>query len=101
MSKFLDLINKQRSEKKEEKFEGTFLEYLEKLQQDSDIAKPAHKRLYDAIKQHGVNKMDNEDPRKKVQPLPRYDELEALPPRRRWAGQGCGDRRQEGQWERF
>ena len=50
MSKFLDLINKQRSEKKEEKFEGTFLEYLEKLQENSDIAKPAHKRLYDAIK---------------------------------------------------
>ena len=44
MSKFLDLINKQRSEKKEEKFEGTFLEYLEKLQEDSDIAKPAHTR---------------------------------------------------------
>jgi len=65
MSKFLDLINKQRSEKKEEKFEGTFLEYLEKLQQDPDIAKPAHKRLYDAIKTKGVNKMDNDDPRKK------------------------------------
>ena len=65
MSKFLDLINKQRSEKKEEKFEGTFLEYLEKLQEDPNIAKPAHKRLYDAIKQHGVETMDNEDPRKK------------------------------------
>ena len=65
MSKFLDLINKQRSEKKEEKFEGTFLEYLEKLQDNSDIAKPAHKRLYDAIKNKGVNKMHNEDPRKK------------------------------------
>ena len=50
MSKFLDLINKQRTEKKEERFKGTFLEYLEKLQEDSDIAKPAHKRLYDAIK---------------------------------------------------
>ena len=65
MSKFLDLINKQRSEKKEEKFEGTFLEYLEKLQKDPDIAKPAHKRMYDAIKQHGVATMDNENPRKK------------------------------------
>ena len=65
MSKFLDLINKQRAEKKEEKFEGTFLEYLEKLQEDPNIAKPAHKRLYDAIKKHGVNTMDNEDPRKK------------------------------------
>ena len=66
MSKFLDLINKQRGEKKEEKFEGTFLDYLEKLQQDSDIAKPAHKRLYDAIKKHGVTTMDGDDPRKKA-----------------------------------
>ena len=57
MSKFLDLINKQRQEKKEDKFEGTFLEYLEKLQEDPDIAKPAHKRLYDAIKKQGVNTM--------------------------------------------
>ena len=65
MSTFLDLINKQRSEKKEEKFEGTFLEYLEQLQIDSDIAKPAHKRLYDAIKNKGVATMDKEDPRKK------------------------------------
>ena len=43
MSKFLDLINKQRQEKKEEKFEGTFLEYLEKLQEDPDIANPRTK----------------------------------------------------------
>ena len=48
MSKFLDLINKQRSEKKEEKFEGTFLDYLELLQENPDIAKPAHKRLYNS-----------------------------------------------------
>ena len=65
MSKFLDLINKQRQAKKEDKFEGTFLEYLEELQKNPDIAKPAHKRLYDAIKNKGANKMDNEDPRKK------------------------------------
>ena len=65
MSKFLDLINKQRLEKKEEKFEGTFLEYLEKVLEDPDIAKPAHKRMYDAIKNKGVNVLDNEDPRKK------------------------------------
>ena len=58
MSKFLDLINKQRQEKKEEKFEGTFLEYLEKVQNDPDIAKPAHKRMYDAIKNKGVNVLD-------------------------------------------
>ena len=76
MSKFLDLINKQRSEKKEEKFEGTFLEYLEKLQENPDIAKPAHKRLYDAIKQHGVATMDNEDPRKKMTVADFFDNSE-------------------------
>lgn len=66
MSKFLDLINKQRSEKKEEKFEGTFLEYLSLLEENPDIAKPAHKRLYDAIAKHGSSVMDSDDPRKKA-----------------------------------
>ena len=65
MSKFLDLINKQRKKKKEKKFEGTFLEYLEELQSNPDIAKPSHKRLYDAIKKHGVAVIDEENPRKK------------------------------------
>tara|TARA_Y100000593_G_scaffold50967_1_gene95782 strand:+ start:4143 stop:6065 length:1923 start_codon:yes stop_codon:yes gene_type:complete len=65
MSKFLDLITKQRKEKKEEKFKGTFLDYLEKIQEDPNIAQPAHKRLYNAIKKHGVNKMDDDNFRKK------------------------------------
>ena len=38
MSKFLDLINKQRKKKKEKKFEGTFLEYLEELQSNPDLS---------------------------------------------------------------
>lgn len=65
MSKFLDLINQQRSEKKAEKFQGTFLDYLNLLQEDPDIAKPAHKRLYDAIVKHGVEVMPSDDTRKK------------------------------------
>ena len=64
MSKFLDLINNQRQEKKEEKFKGTFLEYLSLIQKNPDIAKPSHKRLYDAIKKFGVEPLNDEDPRK-------------------------------------
>ena len=48
-SKFLDLIEKQRSVRKEEKFNGTFLEYLDKVENNPEIVKLAHKRLYDAI----------------------------------------------------
>ena len=36
MSKFLDLIQKQRSKKKKEKFEGTFIEYLEMIKDKPD-----------------------------------------------------------------
>ena len=62
---FLDLIQKQRSKKKEKKFEGTFLDYLELLQEDNQISKLAHKRLYDAITKKGVSKMPSDDPRKR------------------------------------
>ena len=63
-NKFLDIIKKQRSQKKEEKFEGTFLEYLSLLEKDPSIADHAHKKLYDAITEHGVEGMDESDPRK-------------------------------------
>ena len=32
--KFLDVIQKQRSKRKKTKFQGTFLEYLQKVQKD-------------------------------------------------------------------
>lgn len=64
-SNFLDIIKKQRKKSKEKKFEGNFLEYLEMVQKNPDIAKPAHKRLYDAIRDHGVREISDEDPRKR------------------------------------
>jgi len=55
---FLDLIKSQRSEKKEEKFSGTFLEYLEEIQKDPAQVKLAHKRLYETIKDFGMKTVD-------------------------------------------
>ena len=63
-NKFLDLIRAQRSAKKKEKFEGTFLEYLELVKENPDLAKTSHKRLCDAIEDYGVNVMPDSDPRK-------------------------------------
>ena len=61
---FLQLIKKQRATKKEEKFEGTFIEYLDLVSKDSSIAMFAHKRLCDVIETHGVNTIAEDDPRK-------------------------------------
>jgi|TARA_R110001592_G_scaffold138501_2_gene357566 serine protein kinase len=64
-SKFLDIITKQRKKAKPTKFEGTFLEYLELVRDNPDIAKPSHKRLYDAIREKGVREIPDDDPRKR------------------------------------
>lgn len=61
---YLKIIKNQREEKKREKFEGTFLEYLSLVEKDPEIADHAHKRLYDAIVEHGTGVMDDADPRK-------------------------------------
>ena len=58
MSKFLDLIQKQRTKKKKEKFKGTFIEYLEMIKDNPDKIKLAHKRLYETICDHGVETVD-------------------------------------------
>lgn len=58
MSKFLDLIQKQRNKKKKEKFKGTFLEYLEMIKDEPEKIKLAHKRLYEVICDHGMETID-------------------------------------------
>jgi len=62
---FLDLIKEQRSKSKEDKFKGTFLEYLDLIQDNPSIVKLAHKRLYDAIVNNGISEIKDEDPRKR------------------------------------
>lgn len=55
---FLDLIKSQRAEKKEVKFSGTFLEYLQEIQEDPARVRLAHKRLYETIKDFGMKTVD-------------------------------------------
>jgi len=55
---FLDLIEKQRSKSKRVKFSGTFLKYLEIIQKNPEIVKLSHKRLYETIRDVGVETVD-------------------------------------------
>jgi serine protein kinase len=55
--KFLKLVNQHKDTKKKPKFRGTLEEYLSLLENDKDIPRLAHKRLYEAIVSHGKQKM--------------------------------------------
>ena len=61
---YLDIIKSQRAQKKTEKFQGTFLEYLALIEENPEIADHSHKRLYEAITSHGTGTMQDSDPRK-------------------------------------
>ncbi len=60
---FLKIIEDQRKSKKSEKFEGSFLDYVNLVKDDPNVCKSSHKRLYDAITSHGIEKMQKSDPR--------------------------------------
>lgn len=59
--KFQDLIRKDREENGHKKFEGTFLDYLSVLQENSKVAQLSHARLYDVITTPGVRELSPED----------------------------------------
>ena len=61
---FLKIIQKQRANKKEKSFKGTFLDYLAEVSEDPSIIKLAHLRLCKAIESHNVNVMPDDDSRK-------------------------------------
>ena len=63
-NEFLDLIQAQRNTKKKKKFKGSLLDYLDLVKQDPNITKLSHKRLYEAIVDHGVETMSETDSRK-------------------------------------
>lgn len=61
---FKDFIITDRENRNSEKFEGTFLDYLEIVKQNPDVAKLSHKRLYDFIMSKGVEVLKaDENPR--------------------------------------
>ncbi len=61
--RFLKLVGKHNEKKKEEKFSGTFEEYLRVLEGDTSITKLAHKRLYDSIAENGITKLSQKEER--------------------------------------
>ena len=63
--KFLSLIESQRREKKTERFSGTFIDYLELINEKPEIVKSSHKRLYDSIVSSGMEIMEDSNPRKR------------------------------------
>ena len=64
MSEFLDLIRKDAEQKRKQQFEGTFLEYLDKVKENPAIAMLAHRRMYEVITNKGVEEIKTgENPR--------------------------------------
>lgn len=65
VNKLLDAIREQRQKgKSEKKFKGNFKQYLELVEKNPSIVKTAHRRLYEAITLHGVEKMSDSNSRK-------------------------------------
>ena len=65
-NEFAELIAKDRSERQKEQWEGSFLDYLELVKKQPDLADFAHKRMYDMMTAKGVGQLDLEaDPRAK------------------------------------
>jgi len=61
----LQQIKAQREESsKKKKFSGNLMDYIEMVEKDPSIVKSAHKRLHDAIEEHGSYVMPDSDSRK-------------------------------------
>jgi len=61
----LQQIKAQREESsKNKKFSGSLMDYIEMVEKDPTVVKSAHKRLHDAIEEHGSCVMPDSDSRK-------------------------------------
>ena len=58
-------IQKQRKKSRsQKKFSGNFLDYVEFIKENPEEVKSSHKRLYDALVKHGVEKLPDSNSRK-------------------------------------
>lgn len=58
---FKQIIQNDRESKNKFKFQGTFLDYLEIVKENPDVAKLAHKRMYDIIMKKGFQFLKPEE----------------------------------------
>ncbi|MBM7615851.1 PrkA family serine protein kinase [Alkaliphilus hydrothermalis] len=61
MTQFSDLIKKDREERRKQRFNGSFLDYLEILKEDPELCMLAHQRMYDLIVGRGVEVINTEE----------------------------------------
>jgi serine protein kinase len=62
-NKFLSSVKAHQKSGPKAGFKGYLKDYLEILESNSGVASLAHKRLYDALVEHGITRMDEGDPR--------------------------------------
>ncbi len=61
---FAKVIQKDREERQQERWEGTFLEYLDKVKADPSLANSSHRRMYSMLIDPGFTEINPEnDPR--------------------------------------
>lgn len=58
---FKEFIKNDRESRNKQKFEGTFIEYLELVKENPDITKLSHKRIFDLIIEQGVEILKPEE----------------------------------------
>lgn len=58
---FKEFIQSDREKRNKKKFQGTFLEYLQLVKENPELAKLAHKRMYDLLMEDGVELLKAED----------------------------------------
>ena len=61
--KFLKLVGQHQERKKKDKFRGTLPDYLKVIEENTGVAKLAHKRLFDVINDHGITRMSKSSDR--------------------------------------
>ena len=65
-SAFTDLIQRDRANRQNLDWRGTFLDYLEKVKADPSLTKLSHTRIYEAVTRQGVQEItDSDDPKLK------------------------------------
>ncbi|TKJ41115.1 serine protein kinase [candidate division LCP-89 bacterium B3_LCP] len=55
---FASIIQKDKESRQQDQWEGTLLDYLDKVKKNPDITKLAHERLYDAIMEAGMTTIE-------------------------------------------
>ncbi len=57
---FAKLIQQDRERRQQQHWQGTFIEYLDKVKEDASLANLSHRRLYDMMDTQGLTEINPE-----------------------------------------